>query len=162
MIMKDTKGEWYLVSQFIIIILHILQGWPNNSNLNYGIYKYIQILGIIISIKGIINLIIAFNNLGENLSLLPMPVKNSTLITKKSYNNCRHPIYKELLYISLGIFIYKLSLFHLLLCIMLSYILKQKARIEENKLMVLHSSYKKYIKTTPAIVSYIPYLDWRS
>jgi len=159
--MKNTKGEWYLLSQFILIILHILQGWPDNTNLNYEIYKYIQILGIIISSKGIINLIIAFHDLGNNLSLLPVPVVNSTLITKKSYNKCRHPIYKELLYISLGIFIYKLSLFHLLLLIMLSYILKQKALTEEKKLMVLHYSYKEYLETTPALISYIPYLDWR-
>ena len=160
--MKNTKGEWYLVSQFILIILHFLQGWPNNTYLNYEIYKYIQILGIIISSKGIINLIIAFHHLGDNLSVLPVPVENSTLITKKSYNKCRHPIYKELIYISLGIFIYKLSLFHLLLLIMLSYILREKAIIEEKKLMVLHSSYKEYLETTPALISYIPYLDWRS
>ena len=160
--MKNSKGEWYLVTQFTLIILHLLQGWPNNSNLTYDTYKYIQILGIIISSKGIINLIIAFHNLGDNLSLLPIPVKNSTLITKKSYNNCRHPIYKALLYISFGIFIYKLSLFHLLLLIMLSYILKLKAIKEEKKLMVLHSSYKEYLKTTPALISYIPSLDWRS
>ena len=160
--MKNKKGEWYLISQFVLIILHALQGWPNNINLDFEIYKYIQILGIIISSKGIINLIIAFHNLGDNLSLLPVPVRNSTLITKKSYNNCRHPIYKELLYISLGIFIYKHSLFHLLLLIMLSYILKRKAITEEKNLIVLHSSYKEYLKTTPAIISYIPYLDWRS
>ncbi len=160
--MKNTKGEWYLVSQFILIILHILQGWPDNTNLNYEIFKYIQILGIIISSNGIINLILAFYHLGHNLSILTIPVKNSTLITKKSYKNCRHPIYKWLLYISLGISIYKLSLFHLLLLIMLSYILKLKATTEEKKLLKLHSSYEKYIKTTPAIISYIPYLDWRS
>ncbi len=160
--MKNTKGEWYLVSQFILIILHVLQGWPDNTDLDYEIYKYIQIIGIIISSKGVINLIIAFHNLGDNISLLPMPVKNSILITKSAYNKCRHPIYKELLYISLGIFIYKLSLFHLLLLIVLSYILKQKAITEENQLMLLHSSYKEYLKTTPALISYIPYLDWRT
>ncbi len=160
--MKNTKGEWYLVSQFSLIILHVLQGWPDNTNLNYEIYKYIQMLVIIIASKGIINLIIASHNLGENLSILAIPVENSTLITKKSYNNCRHPIYKELLYISLGFFIYKLSLLHLLLLIMLSYILKRKEVKEEKKLMVLHSSYQEYFKTTPALISYIPYLDWRS
>lgn len=160
--MKNTKGEWYLVSQFILIMLHILQGWPNNTILNHDTYKYIQILGIIISSKGIINLIIAFDSLGKNLSLLPIPVENSTLINEKSYKNCRHPIYKEILYISLGICIYKLSLLHLLLLIMLSYILKRKAIREESKLMVLHSSYKEYLKSTPALISYIPYLDWRS
>lgn len=160
--MKNKSGKSYLASQLILILLHVLQGWPDNIYVNYEIHKYLQILGIIISIKGFIDLIIAFHSLGHNISLLTIPVENSTLITKKSYNNCRHPIYKGLLYISLGICIYKFSLFHLLLLFMLSYILKRKAITEEKKLMELHSSYKKYLKTTPALVSYIPYLDWRS
>ncbi len=160
--MEHKNGEWYLVSQLILIILHVLGGWPNNTNLNYEIYIYIQILGIIISSKGIINLLIAIHSLGLNFSLLPIPLENSTLITKKSYKNCRHPIYKGLIYISLGISIYKLSLIHLLLLIMLSYVLKRKAIAEEKQLIILHSSYEKYIKTTPAIIPYIPYLDWRS
>ncbi len=160
--MKNTKGEWYLVIQLILISLHIIQGWPNNTIWNYELYKFIQALGIIIAIKGTMNLTIAFHSLGNNLSLLAKPVMNSTLITKNSYNNCRHPIYKGLLYISCGICIYKLSLLHLLLLIMLSYTLRVKAKKEEKELMLLHTSYKRYIKNTPAIISYIAYLDWRS
>ena len=160
--MKITKGEWYLVFQITLIIIHFSQGWPNNTNMNYEIYKYIQISGIIISSKGLISLSIAFQSLGRNLSLLPTPVEDSILITKKSYKKCRHPIYKELLYISLGISIYKLSLLHLLLLIILSYILKQKAILEEKELILKHYSYRKYIKSTPAIIKNLPYLDWRS
>ncbi len=160
--MKNTNGEWYIISQLIIIILHILKGWPQNISINYEILKCIQIIGIIISSKGIIHIIKAFDSLGHNLSMLPIPVENSTLITSNSYKTCRHPIYKGLVNISLGISIYKLSLLHLVLLMILSYILKLKAIVEEKKLIVLHSSYKKYIKTTPAIIRYIPYLDWRS
>ncbi len=69
-----------------------------------------------------------------------------SLIKNNSYQNVRHPLYKGLLYISLGICIFSLSLIHLFLLISLAYILKIKALKEEEKLKVKFPEYKEYIK----------------
>ena len=85
----------------------------------------------------------------------------SSLVKNNSYKNVRHPLYKGLLYISLGICIFLLSLIHLSLLISLAYILKIKALKEEEKLKIKFPEYKKYIKEIPAIIKNIKFLDWR-
>ena len=84
-------------------------------------------------------------------------MNESTLIKNNSYKNVRHPLYKGLLFISLGICIFSLSLIHLFLLISLAYILKRKALKEEERLKIKFPEYKKYIKEVPAIIKTIKY-----
>ncbi len=121
-----------------------------------------MVIGLVISILGLFIVIKAFIDLGESLTPLPYPIKKSTLITNNSYQNVRHPLYRGLLLISLGIFIFSLSLIHLLLLISLAYILKIKALKEEERLKIKFPEYYKYIKEVPAIIKNIRFLDWRS
>ena len=79
-----------------------------------------------------------------------------------SYEDVRHPIYKGMLFISLGICIFSLSLIHLFLLMTLAYILKTKALKEEERLKIKFPEYNNYIKEVPAIIKKIKYLDWRS
>ena len=118
-------------------------------------------MGIFISIKGLAIAFQAFMDLGDNLTPLPYPMKESILITNNSYNNSRHPLYKGILFISLGICISTLSLIHISLFLILAYILKIKAIKEEEILKTKHKEYKNYIKKVPAIIKDIKYLDWR-
>ena len=132
-----------------------------NKNCNSPAIPII-IIGIAISIQGLIIVIRAFIDLGNNLTPLPYPMNESSLTKNNSYQNVRHPLYKGLLFISLGICIFSLSLIHLCLLILLAYILKIKALKEEERLKIKFPEYKKYIKEVPAITKKIKYLDWRS
>tara|TARA_Y100001968_G_scaffold59684_1_gene50677 strand:- start:575 stop:1141 length:567 start_codon:yes stop_codon:yes gene_type:complete len=161
-LLSNHKGEWYLFAQILIIILHILPPYPNAEYITYPINIIFIIFGIIISIKGLIITLKAVIDLGENLSPLPYPMKESKLIKNNSYKNTRHPIYKGILFISLGIFIFTLSLIHLILLISLAYILKTKALKEEERLKIKFPEYETYIKEVPAIIKNNKYLDWRS
>ena len=114
------------------------------------------------SIQGLIITLKAFLDLGDNLTPLPYPIKESILIKNNSYKNLRHPIYKGLLLISLGIFILSSSLIHLFLFIALTIVLRTKALKEEEILKIKFPEYKTYIKEVPAIIKNIKYLDWRS
>ena len=158
----NSKGEWYLFFQIFLIFLHLIPPYPKIRNLAFSINTFCIIIGLVITILGIFIVINAIIDLGESLSPLPYPMNKSSLIICNSYHNVRHPLYKGLLFISLGICIFSLSLFHLFLFIALSYILKIKALKEEEWLKIKFPEYNKYIKEVPAIIKNIKYLDWRS
>tara|TARA_B100000965_G_scaffold233960_1_gene195961 strand:+ start:3464 stop:3991 length:528 start_codon:yes stop_codon:yes gene_type:complete len=161
-IFVNSKGEWYLFAQILLIFLHLLPKYPKSDYILFPINILLIIIGIIISFQGLIIVIIALIELGDNLTPLPYPMEDSILIKTNSYNKSRHPIYKGLLLISMGIFIFTLSLIHLSLFVLLAYTLKTKALIEEDRLKIKFPEYENYIKDVPAIMKNIIYLDWRS
>jgi len=160
-IFKNTKGEWYLISQMLVILLHFIPPYPKIENIAFSINILFVIIGLLISIQGLIIVIKAFIDLGDNLSPLPYPMNESSLIKNNSYKNNRHPLYKGILFISLGICIFSLSLIHLFLLVSLAYILKTKALKEEEKLKIKFPEYEKYIEEVPSIIKNIKFLDWR-
>tara|TARA_Y100001968_G_scaffold196789_1_gene180507 strand:+ start:1161 stop:1763 length:603 start_codon:yes stop_codon:yes gene_type:complete len=161
-IFNNSKGEWYLLSQILLILLHFIPPYPKIKNLPFLIYTFCILLGLAILILGLYIVIKASIDLGGNLTPLPYPMYKSSLVINNSYQKVRHPLYKGLLLISLGISILSLSLIHLSLLIILLYILKIKALKEEERLKKQFPEYEKYIKEVPAIIKNIKYLDWRS
>lgn len=160
-LLTNAKGEWYLLSQLILILLHFLPCWPKTKYLIYQVNISIIIFGIVISIKGFIIALKALLDLGENLSPLPYPMKESILIKNYSYKYSRHPLYKGILFISLGISIVSQSLIHFFLFILLTIVLKFKALKEEEKLKLKYKEYENYMLEVPAIMKNIKFLDWR-
>jgi len=161
-LLNNRKGEWYLFSQILLILLHFIPPYPKIETVGFALNTFFIIIGLSFSIQGLIFVIKAFLDLGENLTPLPYPTNESILVKNNSYQNVRHPLYKGLLLISLGISISLLSLIHLCLLISLAYILKIKALKEEERLLIKFPEYRKYIKEVPAIIKKIKYLDWRS
>ena len=124
---NNSKGEWYLFSQIVLILLHLIPPYPEIKQIPFSINTFCIIIGLAISIIGLFIVIKAFIDLGENLTPLPYPMNESSLIKINSYKNVRHPLYKGLIFTSLGICISSLSLIHFTLLISLAYILKIKA-----------------------------------
>ena len=158
---QNSKGEWYLFSQMILILLHFIPPYPKIDNIPFSINIFVIFIGLSVSFQGLIIAIKAFIDLGDNLTPLPFPMNESSLIRNNSYKSNRHPLYKGLLLISLGICIFSLSLIHLLLFILLAFILKTKALKEEEMLKNKFPEYEKYIQNVPAILKNIKYLDWK-
>ncbi len=161
-LLENSKGEWYFISQTLLILLHLTPPYPKIENIPILINIFLLIIGLTISTKGLIITIQAFKDLGDNLTPLPYPMNDSNLIKSNLYQNTRHPLYKGLLFISLGIFIFTLSLIHLSLLLLFAYTLKIKALKEEERLKLKFTEYEKYIQEVPAIIKNIRYLDWRS
>ena len=160
-LLRNTKGEWYFLSQALIIILHLVSPYPKIEYISIPINIFFISIGIVISIQGLIISLKALIDLGDNLTPLPYPMKESILITNNSYHNSRHPLYKGIIFISLGICVFSLSLIHIFLFISLTYILRTKALKEEEILKIRFPEYEHYIKEVPAIIKNIKYLDWR-
>ena len=110
--------------QFFIISLHFFQ-WefiPQKQIIQVSPFSYL--IGILIIIIACIIMLVAIKDLGRNLSPFPRPINNSNLVTNGIYRCTRHPMYYSLIFISLGVFITKLSSYYLFLSISLALIIK--------------------------------------
>ena len=130
--------------QFFIIGLHFFQ-WefiPQKQIIQVGTFSYL--VGYLIIIAALIILLFAIKDLGRNLSPFPRPIKNSNLVTTGIYRFTRHPMYYSLIFISIGVFIIKLSIYYLFLTISLALIIKFKIALEEKYLMNKFKNYLLY------------------
>jgi len=130
--------------QFFIISLHFFQ-WefiPKKQIIQVSPLSYL--VGFFIIIIALIILSVAIKDLGRNLSPFPRPINNSNLVTTGIYRFMRHPMYYSLIFISIGVFIIKLSIYYLFLTISLALIIKFKIALEEKYLMNKFKNYLLY------------------
>tara|TARA_B100001093_G_scaffold56258_1_gene47630 strand:- start:9 stop:485 length:477 start_codon:yes stop_codon:yes gene_type:complete len=144
-----TLYEFFLVLlQFFIIILHFikLEFLPREEIMQVNfIFSFVGFLLIIIST---IVMLISIKDLGSNLSPFPRPIVNGNLITSGIYRFIRHPMYYSLILVSFGLFITKLSFYHLCLTISLALIIKFKIILEEK---YLNKKFKNYFIYTDKV-----------
>ena len=141
---KATYEIILVFLQFFIISLHFFK-WKfilqkqiiQVSPLSYKV-------GFLIIIIAFIILLVAIKDLGRNLSPFPRPINNSNLVTAGIYRFTRHPMYYSLIFISIGVFIIKLSIYYLFLTISLALIIKFKIALEEKYLMNKFKNYLLY------------------
>ena len=130
--------------QFFIISLHFFR-WefiPQKQIIQVSNFSYL--VGFLIIIIAFIILLVAIKDLGRNLSPFPRPINNSNLVTTGIYRFTRHPMYYSLIFISIGVFIIKLSIYYLFLTISLALIIKFKIALEEKYLMNKFKNYLLY------------------
>ena len=132
--------------QFFIISLHFfqLEFIPQKQIIRASPFSYF--LGILIIIIAFITILVSIKDLGRNLSPFPRPTKNSNLVTTGIYRFMRHPMYYSLIFISIGFFIIKLSIYYLFLTISLALIIKFKIALEEKYLINKFKNYLLYKK----------------
>ena len=130
--------------QFFIIIIHFfkLEFIPQKQIIQESPFSYS--LGILIIIIAFIIMLVAIKDLGRNLSPFPRPINNSNLVTTGIYRITRHPMYYSLIFISIGVFLTKLSIYYLFLTISLAFIIKFKIALEEKYLMNKFKNYLLY------------------
>jgi len=128
--------------QFFIISLHFFQ-WeflPQKQIIQSSPFSFF--LGVLIIIISFIIMLVSIKDLGRNLSPFPRPINNSNLVTTGIYRFTRHPMYYSLIFISIGVFIIKLSIYYLFLTISLGLVIKFKITLEEQ---YLKNKFKKYL-----------------
>ena len=141
---KSAYDLMLVFLQFFIIILHFFQWgiYPTKTN-NSSKFFFLSPGHLIIIIASII-MLASIKDLGRNLSPFPRPINNSNLVTTGIYRFTRHPMYYSLIFISIGVFIIKLSIYYLFLTISLALIIKFKIALEEKYLMNKFKNYLLY------------------
>ena len=130
--------------RFFIISLHFfqLEFLPQKQIIQASPFSYL--LGILIIIIAGIIMLFSIKDLGRNLSPFPRPINDSNLVTTGIYRFTCHPMYYSLIFISIGVFIIKLSIYYLLLTTSLALIIKFKIALEEKYLMNKFKNYLLY------------------
>ena len=137
--------------QFFIISLHFFQ-WEFLQKQIIQASTFSYCLGILIIIIALIIMLVSIKDLGRNLSPFPRPINNSNLVTTGIYRFTRHPMYYSLIFISIGVFIIKLSIYYLFLTISLALIIKCKIDLEEKYLK------KKFQKPILKSIIYLTFI----
>ena len=144
---RSSKKELLLVfSQFIIIALHFVKVNLFNQKLIYKEFFIINYVSNFLIILALIFIIFSFKELGNSISPMPRPKKNSKLITSGIYRIFRHPMYYSLIIISFSLFIKSFILYNLILSILLTFIIAIKIKIEEEYLIKKFNKYNLYKK----------------
>ena len=141
---KSAYDLMLVFLQFFIISLHFFQWefFPQKRIIQASPFSYL--LGILIIVIAFIIILFSIKDLGRNLSPFPRPLNNSKLVTTGIYRFTRHPMYYSLIFISIGVFITKLSIYYLFLTISLALIIKFKIALEEKYLMNKFKNYLLY------------------
>ena len=147
---RSSKKEFLLViSQFIIIALHFIKFNLFNQKLIQGEFLTIIYISNFLITLALIIIIFSAKDLGKSLSPMPRPKENSKLITSGIYSFFRHPMYYSLIIISFSFFMKSLTIYNLILCILLTFIISNKIKIEEEyltKKFHTYTSYKNEVK----------------
>ena len=142
---RSSKKEFLLViSQFIIIALHFIKFNLFNQKLIQGEFLIINYISNFLITLSLIIIVFSAKNLGKSLSPMPRPKENSKLITSGIYRFFRHPMYYSLIIISFSFFLKSLTIYNLILSILLTFIISNKIKIEEEYLTKKFHNYTSY------------------
>ncbi len=98
---KGKHGEWYVVAQMGLIFIlffgpRFWRGWPFPPS------ELASVVGIFSLVSGSLLLISGILRMGANVTALPYPKPESTLIETGPYRVVRHPMYSGVILISFG------------------------------------------------------------
>ncbi len=145
---KGARGEWYVVAQIALLVLMFLspRTWPGLP-VWHPIFTWLgTAAGSFLLLAGVLLFIAAIFRLGPNLTPVPYPKEQGTLIETGPYRLVRHPIYSGVI---LGVFGWAL-LVHgwitLGYAIVILVFLDIKSRREEKWLQEKFQDYASYQK----------------
>ena len=143
--LRSTKKEFLVViSQFIIIALHLIKFNLLNQKLIQGEFLTLNYISNFLITISLIIIVFSVKELWKSLSPMPRPKENSKLITSGIYRLFRHPMYYSLIIISFSFFIKSLTIYNLILSILLTFIISNKIKIEEEYLIKRFHNYTLY------------------
>ncbi len=154
---EGTRGEWYVVAQIALIALvffgpRTYPGWP----LWTTPFTWLGSIGGSISLTtGTLLFMAAIFRLGSNLTPLPYPKEQGTLVETGPYRLVRHPIYFGGLLIAFGWAFLTHSWLTIGYAITMLVFFDIKSRQEERWLKDKFSGYDAYQKRVRKLIPFI-------
>jgi protein-S-isoprenylcysteine O-methyltransferase Ste14 len=137
--------------QFILFIVYALVSPMRFFNFSI----FLNNLGLIVAIFGLIILTVALLQLHKNLSPFPTPKTNSELVTNGLYRWIRHPIYSGILLFVFGYAIYSQNEYRLIIAVALLILFYFKSSYEERLLKRKFPNYTYYQQKTGRFFPFI-------
>ncbi|MCA1903908.1 MAG: isoprenylcysteine carboxylmethyltransferase family protein [Cyanobacteria bacterium KgW148] len=146
---RNQRGEFWVIGQTILSIAFILTPVIRI----YTIPMMIRLGGTIVF--GAIALGLGLGgllHLGDNLTPLPHPKDESSLVTVGVYRFVRHPIYSSVIFLTLAYATWQMSISHTIGVFIFLLFFDQKARQEEQWLTTKFPEYEEYKRSVKKIL----------
>jgi len=154
---KGTHGEWFVVGQVALILLVFLGPWNILAWPHWTApFTWLgSIVGGVILLAGILLLAAAIFRLGPNLTPIPYPKDEGTLIETGPYRLVRHPMYYGGLLIAFGWGLLVHGWLTLGYAIIMLVFFDVKSRREEQWLKEKFSGYGEYQKRVRKLIPFV-------
>ncbi|MCB0155124.1 MAG: isoprenylcysteine carboxylmethyltransferase family protein [Anaerolineae bacterium] len=152
-----SRGEWYVVIQiFLFALVGLgpkqmvgLPQWPPSwSIIGLGLGILLGLLGLALALAGLFHL-------GANLTVVPYPKEDSSLVQSGVYSLVRHPIYSGLIIGAFGWGFLFTSTLTLLYALLLFLFFDIKSRREERWLAAKFPAYPAYQQRVRKLIPFI-------
>ena len=154
---KGAHGEWFVVAQIALIVLVFFgprnfPAWPGWI----APFTWLgSIAGCILLLAGILLLAVAIFRLGSNLTAVPYPKDQGTLIETGPYRLVRHPMYWGGILIVFGWGLLVHGWLTLAYAIIMLVFFDVKSRREEHWLKAKFSGYGEYQKRVRKLIPFV-------
>lgn len=154
---KGSRGEWFAIAQVVLMVLIFLgprnlpgwPGWPPPAA------RFGSIAGGLLILLGGALFLAGLFSLGGNLTPLPHPKEESTLVETGAYALARHPMYGGGLLAALGWALMAHGWLTLLYVIVAAVFFDIKSRREERWLMERFPGYGEYRKRVRRLIPFV-------
>lgn len=154
---KGKHGEWYVVAQVALIVLVFfgprnIAGWPAWTKP----FTWLGLIGGgVILLAGILLFFVAIFRLGSNLTAVPYPKDEGTLIETGPYRLVRHPMYCGGILITFGWAFLVHGWLTIGYAIIMLVFFDIKSRREEQWLKAKFSGYDEYQKRVHKLIPFV-------
>lgn len=138
--MKKTRKDYFFVGlQMVLFVLFVIP-----FQLEQNLPQLPQWPAQLVLIIGLIEVVWAFMQLRNFISVWPTPKDDSELVTWGLFAIVRHPIYSGIILVTAGYAFYKTDLYKLLICLALFILFYFKSSYEEKRLTERFKVYPRY------------------
>ncbi len=148
--MKDNKGLWLVIIQYTILPALGLAGLFQPNTL--PLFPWTRTVGAVMAWAGFALTMLSCLNLGRNLTVMPKPKEDGTLIQTGLFKFVRHPLYFSILLAVVGWSLWRASWLALLFSVALYVLFDRKASHEEALLREKFPEYEAYAKRVKKLI----------
>jgi protein-S-isoprenylcysteine O-methyltransferase Ste14 len=153
---RGTRGEWYVVAQFILLGLVLVAPWLVAEPVWPARWSWLAgAAGLALMVLGVVMVGVGAAGLGRSLSPLPEPTADAALVETGLYGRVRHPIYSGLIAGCLGWALFHHSPLTLALAALVFVFFDLKARREERALVQRFPQYSRYRQRVRKFIPFI-------
>jgi protein-S-isoprenylcysteine O-methyltransferase Ste14 len=154
---KGARGEWLVIAQIILMLLILVgpRGWPGAPPWSPAAARLGAAAGYALIAIGVLLFIAGVIALGRNLTPVPHPRDNATLVQAGAYRLVRHPLYSGGLLMALGWALRVHGWLTLALVVITAVFMDIKARREERWLLAKFPEYAAYRKRVRRLIPFV-------
>jgi protein-S-isoprenylcysteine O-methyltransferase Ste14 len=154
---KGARGEWYVVAQGVLFALVALgpRTWPGLPSWGQPMAGWSLWAGLALAGAGGLLGLAGLLHLGANLTPLPHPKDDATLVETGAYSVVRHPIYSGLIMAAFGWGLIVAGPFTLGYALILLIFFDVKSRREERWLAAKFPGYGAYQGRVKKLIPFV-------